>query len=117
VRIRLAELYALIGTLLAGANMYAGVVIAKNANVRAEEVVRAARHDKTMWKWVERVANGSDMGNLLVGHGLMVWAILIQAGRLPGDVNKLAALGYAEWQVLAPPPGMEDGSTDRITGD
>jgi hypothetical protein len=104
--VKLASLYATIGAMISSFDMYAGLILIKLADDRSEEVVRACRHNKSAWRWLERIVNSSDVGSCIVGHGLMLYAILVHAGRLKGDVNNLAMFGLAEYQIMAPPPGM-----------
>jgi len=108
MRIKLAGMYAGTGAFLAGFQPYSGLVLIQHAGERAEEVVRACRHNKEAWKWLERIVSGSDITNALIGHGMMAYAIMAQNRRLPKNEQLLQLFGYAEWQVMMPPPGMED---------
>jgi hypothetical protein len=113
-------MYAGAGAFVAGFKPYAGIVLIKSAETRAEEVVRACRHNKDAWKWLERIVSGSDLTTCLLGHGLMLYAIMShgEKSRLPKNNELLQMFGYADWQVLVPPPGMEAyGNANGHTGD
>lgn len=108
VRIKLSGLYTLCGTLIAGVRPYAGMVIMKSAHIRSEEVVRACRHNKEAWNILLSLVSGGDIIGCIAGHGLMIWAILLQAqGR---DTDILEAFGYSEKQILGDIMGIFDGS-------
>lgn len=108
VRIKLSGLYTLAGTLLAGIRPYAGLVIMRSAHQRSDEVVRACRHNKEAWNALLSIVSGGDIIGCIAGHGLMAWAIMLQArGK---DTDFLAAFGYSEKQILGDIMSMFDGS-------
>lgn len=108
MKTKLAMMYASLGAAVSGFKPYAGLALIKHAESRAEEVVRACRHSKAAWHWLERIVSGSDVTSCLIGHGIMLYAIMAQSGRLPKNDPLLQMFGLAEWQVLGtPPPGME----------
>jgi hypothetical protein len=118
MRVKLAGMYAGTGALLSGVDTYSGLVLIKSCEARAEEMVRACRHSKLAWKWLERIVSGSDITSCVIGHGLMLYAIMAHQGKLVKNEQILAMTGYAEWQVMAPPPGMNDASSKAgNTGD
>jgi hypothetical protein len=126
MRVRLATMYAGCGAFLAGFRPYAGIVLIKSAEDRAEEVVRACRHNKAAWMWLERIVSGSDLTSCLLGHGIMLYAIMSHSekSRLPKNEQLLQMFGYADWQVLgAPANGAEPfmkqdyGNANGHTGD
>lgn len=88
-------------------DIYVGLVIIKNAQDRSTEMVRACRHNKIAWKWLEAFVNSSDTASCIMGHGLMIYAIMVHSGRLRGDVGSLALFGYAEHQVFEPTQDVE----------
>ena len=106
-----AALYATLGVFVSSRDTYDGVLLMKCAQARAEELIRAARHDKRVYGFLEKVANGSDVGTCIIGHTMMLYAILSHHGRIKGNDQLLAGLGYHEAQVLAPPPGMSQQSS------
>jgi hypothetical protein len=118
MRVKLATLYAGLGAGLAGFKPYAGIVLIKCAEARAEEVVRACRHSKAAWRWLERIVSSSDVTTCLLGHGIMLYAIMAQMGRLPKNDQLLHMFGYAEEQVMGPPMEWKpDGNANGYTGD
>lgn len=107
MRIKLAGMYAGLGAGIAGFQPYSGLILIKSAGDRAEEVVKACRHNKEAWKWLERITSSSDLAGCLLGHGIMLYAIMSYNGRLAKNPQLLQMFGYAEEQIMAPPPGME----------
>lgn len=103
----LAGQYAGIGFLVTGFDAYTGVVLIKEAEKRATELVNVARHHKKMMEFLKRLAAGNDYMTCLLGHGIMIYAIASHFGRVP-QTPILTAMGLSEAQVLAPPPGMEE---------
>lgn len=95
-----ASIYAMMGVFLSARDTYDGMVLIGSAQKRAEELVRAARHDKRVMKVLEKIANSSDIGSALLGHGLMLYAILAHHGRIKKNDMLLIQLGYHETQVL-----------------
>jgi hypothetical protein len=117
MRVKLAGMYAGLGAGIAGFQPYSGIVLIKSAGDRAEEVVRACRHSKEAWKWLERITSSSDLAGCLIGHGIMLYAIMSYNGRLAKNEQLLQMFGYADWQIMAPPEGMEQhADTDGYTG-
>lgn len=104
---KLTSWYATIGLFVAGTDAYDGVLLIKSSKARSEEVVKACRHNKQAWNVLTRMTEASDIGNLIVGHGLMLYAILAHHGKAVRNDPLLAQLGYHESQILAPPPEME----------
>lgn len=108
---KLSTAYATIGIFVANSDVYDGLILMQNAEKRAEEVIRAARHNKAVYGWIEKIVNGSDLSAAIVGHAMMFFAIMAHHGRMKMPENILMAFGYHESQILTPPPGMnEDGS-------
>lgn len=117
MRIKIAGMYAGLGAGIAGFQPYSGLVLIKSAADRAEEVVRACRHHKEAWKWLERITSSSDLAGCLLGHGIMLYAIMSFNGRLAKNEQLLQMFGYAEYQIMAPPEGLQNHvSTDTNTG-
>jgi hypothetical protein len=99
-------MYAGLGALTFGIRPYAGMVLMKSAEARSEELIRMARHNAFLWKWLEYFADSSDTFNFITGHGVMLWAILSQLGRVKGNPAIFSMAGLTEEQIMAPPPGM-----------
>jgi hypothetical protein len=118
MRVRLATMYAGLGATVAGFKAYTGIVLIKSAEDRAEEVVRACRHNKAAWQWLERIVSGSDLTTCLLGHGIMLYAIMSHSekSRLPKNEQLLQMFGYADWQVLAPPQSMGEPNIIKENG-
>lgn len=101
---KLTELYATVGMFISSADTYDGLLIIKTASQRAEEMVRACRHDKRAWQVLVRIANGSDVGSMVIGHTLLLYAIAAHHGRVKSNPMLLASIGYHESQILVQPP-------------
>jgi hypothetical protein len=99
-------MYATAGFFISSRDMYDGMLVMKTSKQRAEELIRAARHDKRVMKWLERIANGSDVGSAIFGHVMMFYAIMAHHNRIAGNPVLLAHLGYHEAQVLASTQGQ-----------
>jgi hypothetical protein len=99
-------MYAGIGAGVFGFHPYSGMVLMRTAEVRSEELIRAARHNPVVWHWIEYFANSSDTFNLIAGHGIMLWAILVSLGRAKGNPAIFQMAGISEEQIMAPPPSM-----------
>lgn len=101
-------MYAALGGLSFSLSPYTGMVLLKCADVRSEELIRWARHNPLIYKWLEYFADSSDTFNFIAGHGLMLWAILANTGRLKGNPALFAMAGLTKEQVMVPPPGMPE---------
>jgi hypothetical protein len=116
---RLSGIYLFVGTLVMPRDVYDGMVIVQSSEARAEEVVRWARNNKRVWKFLVNLLNMSDFGTMLIGHAWMGYAMLSHH-RGGGNEMLLRKLGYAPEQVLAPfvaaqqamNGNMPDGTTD-----
>jgi hypothetical protein len=75
---RLAGLYMLAGSIRLTFNAYDGILIMETAEKRAEEVIRYARTNKKLWHLLVRLLNATDLGNMIVGHSLIIMAIVLQ---------------------------------------
>jgi hypothetical protein len=109
---RLTGLYGTIGVFTAGADAYDGVLLIKCAEARAEEIVRAARHNKAVWNVLVKVVEGGDLGSMLIGHTLMFYAILAHHGRAKKNELLLSQLGYSEEIILQQPEGINGYQPD-----
>lgn len=98
--LKFTEMYATVGLFVSAADAYDGIVLMKQSSNRANELIRAARHDKRMYAFLEKFANGSDLGGFILGHILMFYAIMAHHGRVTANQLLLAQLGYHESQVL-----------------
>jgi hypothetical protein len=114
---KLTSLYGTIGIFTAGVDAYDGILLIKCAEQRAEEVVRAARHNKAVWNILVKVVEGGDLGSLIIGHTLMVYAILAHHGRAKKNELLLQQIGYSEEIILAPPEGMNGHVSEGLNED
>ncbi len=87
--------------------MYDGVLFIQQAENRARELVRVAERHPKMLAMLKQMVKGNAYVSLGMGHGLMMYAILAHHGRIKADQQFLTQWGYAEEQVLAPPPEIQ----------
>jgi hypothetical protein len=100
----LQERYTGLGGMICAVDTYAGLVIMKSAEVRSMEAVKAARHHKQVWQALEKFVYGGDVFAFFAGHGLMIFAILVHAGRIKSNAKLdmlLALSGYHERSILS----------------
>lgn len=114
IRKRYEGMYAGLGAGIFAFRPYAGMVLIQSANARSDELIRAARHNPIVWKWLEYFANSSDSFNFIVGHGVMLWAILSEMGRLHGNPAIFKMAGLSIEQVMSSPPGMPEMSQEEM---
>jgi hypothetical protein len=107
-------MYTALGAGTFGFRPYAGMALMRYAKERSEELIRMARHYPFLWKWLEYFADSSDTMAFLIGHGVMLWAILSEAGRLKGNSAIFNLAGLAPEQVMAPPPNMPVMSEEEL---
>lgn len=113
----LAGFYAGIGMVVSSFNTYDGVLIISQSEQRATELVAAARHNKQVYKWVERLAHSNDMIAAIVGHGVMVYALMANHGRIEPNPVILHKFGMSKEQVLGLIPGLSEvGSNGAGSG-
>lgn len=98
----LSGFYATIGLFVARADAYDGMLLIGESEKRATEVIMVARHHAGMLKVIERIVTGNDYISLIMGHGIMLYAILANHGRVQADPVLLHQYGYTHEQVLAP---------------
>lgn len=103
---RLSHVYGTVGILLMPRDPYDGMLIISQSANRAEETIKAARHNKQVIAFIEKALNQTDLGTCIVGHAMMFYAIMAHHNRLPKNDLLLLSLGYTEQQVLQPPPGV-----------
>lgn len=119
VRKLLEQRYISLGGMLCAVDVYTGMVVAKSAEARSMETVKAARHNRKLWDSLERFVHGGDSLAFFFGHGLMIFAILVHARRIKStpQIDVLLAMsGYSEQAVMSPPDdGIRDG-TDIFAG-
>lgn len=106
-------MYAGLGGLSFGISPYTGMVLLQNSAARSEELIRWARHYPFLYKWLERFADSSDTVNFIAGHGLMLWAIIANTGRLKGNTALFSMAGLTKEQVMKPPSGMPEMSQEE----
>lgn len=93
----LTGLYMGVGGIVAGFRALPGQIIMGSADARADEVVRWARHDKKVMENLEKFCAGNDTFNMILGHGAMLFAILVSVDRIalgPRTAALLEATGY-----------------------
>lgn len=96
-----AGTYASIGILVSSRDSYDGMVILSSAEARATELVAVASHNKRLFELLERVFTQGDTMKMFIGHGIMVYAIMVHHNRLPGNPVLLQQFGYTEAQLFA----------------
>jgi hypothetical protein len=99
----LAGFYAVAGNLAASVNLYDGVLLIKGAEDRATEVVRVAMVNPRMMKIIDQMIEGNVYFNLVMGHGIILMAILMNHGRIPSNPALLMPFGLLPEQVLPLP--------------
>lgn len=114
LRLKYQGMYTGLGGLSFGFSPYTGIVLMQSASARSEELIRWARHNPFLYKWLERFADSSDTVNFIAGHGLMLWAIIANTGRLRGNAALFSMAGLTKEQVMAPPPGMPEMSQKEM---
>lgn len=80
------------------------------------ETVKAARHNTKMWQMLEKVVYGGDSFSFFLGHGMMIFAILVHAKRIKSNERVdavLAACGYSEEYMLMQ---MVDHGSENVSG-
>lgn len=93
----LTGLYTGLGAMVAGFRALPGQIIMGSADARADELVRWARHDKKIMEALEKFVEGNDTINMILGHGAMLFAILVSVDRIglgPRSAAILQATGY-----------------------
>lgn len=107
-------MYTALGGLTFGVRPYAGMAIMRYAKERSEELIRMARHYPFLYKWLEYFADSSDSFNFIVGHGVMLWAILSEMGRMRGNPAVFGIAGLNPEQVMAPPSDFPTMTEDEM---
>lgn len=83
-----------------GFNPAAGKILYITALDRAREVIRVARHHKSMMKIVDNMINGNDYVAMAGGHFMMLGGILAVSGRLPEN-NMTMMLRFQGQQAVS----------------
>ena len=96
------KFYAACGLFATRFDIYDGVLLIKESQNRAVELVKVARHHKWLYAFLERAVETNDYLVALAGHGMMLYGMLAHHGRLKADEAFLAANGLSEKQILAP---------------
>lgn len=107
-------MYMGLGGLSFGLSPYTGMVLIQSATARSEELIRWARHNPFIYKWLEYFADSSDTVNFIAGHGLMIWALIANTGRLKGNPALFQMAGLTKEQVMAPPPNMPEMTQEEM---
>jgi hypothetical protein len=94
---QLAQTFAQLGVLIMGVNPIAGKIIFVEAETRARELLRVARHHKRMMLIIDRMIEGNDYMACALGHLGMLASIFALSGRLP-DNNLTVTF---KWQGMA----------------
>ena len=100
----LSGYYGMAGMLVARGNLYDGVLIMKESENRATEVIRVGMQNPAFMKIIDRMIEGNAYFNLAMGHGLMLVAILMNHGRIKMNEPLLAQFGLHPDQVLPSRP-------------
>lgn len=100
----LSGYYGMAGMLVARGNLYDGVLIMKESENRATEVIRVGMQNPAFMKVIDRLIEGNAYFNLAMGHGIMLVAILMNHGRIKMNEPMLAQFGLHPDQVLPPRP-------------
>lgn len=90
----------------------AGAVVMQESANRAEEVVRVAAHYPKVMEWLEKIVESNDQVNLAIGHGIMLYAVLIAADRLPLGEKSAAVLAQFGYKTLVQVKLQEAGAYD-----
>lgn len=109
---KLSDFYATIGLFVSRADVYDGLVLIKESENRATEMVRVAKHHRGMYKILERISESNDYITCAVGHGIMAYAIMAHHGRVKADPIILKQYGYSEEEVLAPLMEAQQGQAN-----
>ena len=96
----LTELYASIGLIVTRFSMYDGLILIKESENRARELVGMARHHKWLMNALERLTESNDYITFSIGYGMMAYALLAHHGQVPADPVLLASMGYSEEGLL-----------------
>jgi hypothetical protein len=96
----IAGAYGTVGVLVASRNSYDGMVLLSGAYARAEEIVNVASHNKRAFELLERLFAQGDVMKLVVGHGAMLYAIMVNHDRIPANPVLLQQFGYLPEQLL-----------------
>lgn len=113
---QLTGFYAAIGMMVTRADMYDGLLLMKESENRAKELIAVASHHKGMLNILEKLVESNDYITLTIGHGMMIYAMLAHHKRLKGDAFMLAQFGYSEQQVLGPmyQPSEEESQNGHV---
>lgn len=79
----LAQVYGSFATLAMMVNPIAGQVIYVEAENRARELIRVARHHKPLMKIIDNIIAGNDYTSCFLGHAAMIGAIFALSDKLP----------------------------------
>lgn len=88
---KMAGLYGSVGAMLFLVNPTDGTILLSGAGDRGKEIVMVARHHPQMWKALEVMTTASDYTPFIIGHGMMIVAILQNHNVLPSDLSQLMA--------------------------
>lgn len=91
---------------VSGFNTYDGLLLVSQAENRATEVILAARHNKQAMKWIERIVTSNDVLAVIIGHGVMFYALAANHGRIQANPVILHGYGMSKEQVLSVVPGL-----------
>jgi hypothetical protein len=94
----IAGVYGMVGMAVMQRDIYDGAIITKGAEERAKEVMEVAKLHPWLMQFLEKMEKGNAYGSLILGHGMVLYAILAHHDRLPKS-PLLASYGYAEEQL------------------
>jgi hypothetical protein len=99
----LQQRYVTVGGILTAFDPYGGMVVIQKSEERSMEAVKAARHNKRVWEVLEKIVYGGDGFAFFLGHGLMIFALLVHAKRIKSNPQidaVLAMSGYSEDYIM-----------------
>lgn len=96
-----AGFYGMVGMAVMNRDLYDGAIIIKTAEDRAKEVLEVAKLHPWLMKFLEKAEKGNAYGSLILGHGMVLYAIMAHHDRLPKS-PLLATYGYSEEQLGLP---------------
>ena len=106
---KLVGFYTMAGFLLTQYDTYDGLVIIKGANDRATELVNVAKHNTGLFVVLESLVESNDYFALVMGHGMVAYAILSHHNRVPANDALLKQAGLHESDIYGPLAGKDDG--------
>ena len=107
---KLVGFYTMTGFLLTQYDTYDGLVIIKGANDRATELVNVAKHNTGLFVVLESLVESNDYFALVMGHGMVAYALLSHHNRVPANDGLLKQAGLHESDIYGPLAGKDEAS-------